>query len=807
MRTFYIVCFFSSLFPCFIFAQNNSVIGTINDAKNDAIAFANVILKDSTNTKIIKGKISDENGLFEFKNLQATNYYLQISYLGFKTFVKLISINGRLDLKTIILKNETEYLDGVVVTAKRPTIQRLVDRLIFNVENSTLSNSNTLDVLKQTPGVIVQDGKITVKQSTPVVYINGRRIYLSIEEVQQLLESTPANNLKSIEVITNPPAKYDAEGGAVLNIILSKNVLAGYHGSVFGNYQQGFQFPKFSTGTSHFFKSKKFNAYINYTISPKKDFRNILETINFIQESSIVSSWETDFDQEKESDNQNITASINYEFDDKNSLNFSAITLIAPRDNSKTRVNSFTEVFNANKVLDSSFRTVNNIVSEKMNLAFSLAYSHKFQKEGELISLDIHHTNYEFSEFQNVDTGYFLPNASSAFRDNRFQTFSNQQIQLFTGQVDYKLPTKNDAIFETGVKFSNINSDNILDQFSFNQGERNINFENSNVFNYDEKIYAAYTSYKTDWSTWSLQAGLRFEATETLSSLETDNANNINNYLNLFPSFYLLKNLNNNDQIYLNYSRRIHRPRYRKLNPFRYFLNDNSFRTGDPNLLPQIDNEIIIGYNFNKIHTFELYLSHEKNPTLQIVFQDNEENIIQYINTNINMGLEYGFDYSSYIDISDNWSLYILHSLFIYENQFFALESNGELLTNRRLSNYLNVSTNISILKDKSLSVSVNSLYISSLVDGPSIYSDRFGLDIFIKKLFFNSRATLSLGVNDVFNSLNLSQRTNYLNQDISSKFNIENRLFNLGFTYKFGNFKLKNTRKTINTEERERLK
>jgi hypothetical protein len=804
MFTKFIFLFFS--FSFFGFSQVHTIEGVVKDEGDIAIAFANIVLEDTEDASIIAGTTTNDDGAFKLENLKPSVYNIRISYLGYESFSAKIKLSGNVNLKTIILNDNIERLDGVVVTAKRPTVKRLVDRLVFNVENSTLSNSNVLDVLRHTPGVVVSDGSISVKNTPPVVYINDRRVHLSAAEVLQLLEATPANNIKVVEVITNPPAKYDAEGGAVLNIKTSKNIISGYHGSIFGSYQQGFQFPKYSIGTSHFFKSKKLSAYVNYNISPREDFRNNLETINFIDNNAIVSSWETDFKRERASDNQNITGTINYDFDARNSLNFSANTLIAPRENSRTRVNSLTEVFGASKALDSSFRTLNNLVSEKFNLAFSLGYIHKFKTDGEQLSVDLHHTNYDFSEFQNVDTGYFLPNATTSFRDNRFQTFSSQEIQLMTGQLDYKLPSEDGSVFEAGIKAVRIASDNILDQFSFQNGVREDDLDNSDVFIYDEKNYAAYTSYEKDWERWSIKAGLRVEITETEGLSQLSNTTNINNYTNLFPSFYILNRLKNDDEIYFSYNKRIYRPRYRQLNPFRYFLNDNAFITGDPGLLPEIDDSFILGYTINNTFTFEAYYRYEQNPTLELPVQDNDNRLLKYIYTNIDHNESYGLDFTTYTSITKHWNLYVLSSLFFYENNFFAVGNNNELLNNERWSVYANVTNYFNFLKDNSLTADIGVDYISSLFIGPSDISSRLGLDINLNKTFWNNKASLNIGVRDLLNTRNFTQSTRYLNQDWFVDSRSENRLFVVGFNYKFGNYRLRVKKADIDLGERDRL-
>ena len=794
------------LFSLGISSQNLNLNGKVLDKTNFPIAYANVILNPTDNPSSTTGAITDEDGRFVFKDIIPNTYRLTVSFLGFETFQQDINLSANTVLPNIILQEKIETLGDAVIIAKRPTIKRMVDRLVFNVENSTLSNNNILDVLKHTPGVIVSDGTISVKNVPPVIYMNDRRIYLSPEEVLQLLEATPANKIKSVEVITNPPAKYDAEGGAVLNIVSSKNIILGYHGSVFGNYQQGFKYPKYAIGTSHFYKSKKISTYINYNIDPRRDFRNNFETVNFFDNGSVASIWETDFNRTTKSANQNISASLDYDINQNNSLNFNVNTLIAPRNNSKRYVNSLTKVFDANKNLDSSFRTLNNLVSEKFNLALSLGYSHNFKRNGEKISADVHHTNYEFSEFQDVNTGYFFPNASISFRDNRFQTFSSQDIRLITGQVDYKRPFEDGAIFETGIKAVDINSNNVIDQYIFENNTKETDVTNSDVFLYDEKNYAGYLSYEKDWEHWSIKAGLRVERTETKGKSLLNGTNTINTYTNVFPSFYVLHRITDNDEIYFSYNKRIDRPRYRQLNPFRYFLSDNSFISGDPNLLPEIDDSFILGYTINNIFTFEVYYRYEDRPTIELPVQDNENRLLKAIFTNIDHNESYGLDFTTYTSLTKNWNLYVLSSYFFYENNFFAVATNNELLTNTKWSVYANVVNYFNFLKDNSLTADVGVDYISAVFLGPSEISGRLGVDININKSFWNNKASISVGIRDLFNTRNFTQNTNYTNQNWFLSSNMENRLFVAGFNYKFGNHKLKIKKGEIDLIERDRL-
>ena len=255
-------------------------------------------------------------------------------------------------------------------------------------------------------------------------------------------------------------------------------------------------------------------------------------------------------------------------------------------------------------------------------------------------------------------------------------------------------------------------------------GVKTDDLENSDTFLYDEINYAAYSSFSKDWDHWSFKLGLRTEYTDIMGNSLLSDTINDKNYVKHFPSFYLMHKLNENNELYFNYNKRIYRPRYSDLNPFKYFLNDNTYRTGDPNLKPQIDDIFTLGYTFNKNYTFELYYRYENDPTLEITFQDNDNNIIKYINTNIDRNISYGLDFTTYTQILDRWTIYVLSSVFYNENQFFAVESDNALLSNDQWSLYAQVINYFSFLKDKSLTADVSYLYVSPTVDGPTNVSN-----------------------------------------------------------------------------------
>jgi outer membrane receptor protein involved in Fe transport len=372
--------------------------------------------------------------------------------------------------------------------------------------------------------------------------------------------------------------------------------------------------------------------------------------------------------------------------------------------------------------------------------------------------------------------------------------------------MDYILPMSSVENFEAGIKFSSINSEGKLNQYLVDNSRLNTDIEVVDTFLYDETNYALYSSYSKEWRDWNIKLGLRGEYTRlTGNSLSTGLANK-SDYFKLFPSLYVLRTINENSQIYFNYNRSIYRPKYNELNPFEYFLNDNTISSGNPSLLPQIDDQFILGYTFNKKYTFEAYFRYEDNPTIEITYQENDNRIIRLMNVNIDYGLSYGLDFTTYTPITKDWNLYVLSSFFYNENNFFAPENDNALLKNDKWTFYGQVINYFSFLNDKSFTTDLSLVYISPYVDGPRTISTRAGVDLNFRKSLWNNRASISAGITDIFNTQNFSTRIKYLDQDLFSDSTIENRLFTFGFNYKFGNFRLKENKKAVDNIERDRL-
>ena len=204
-----------------VFSQEFSVSGFVVDSQNNPISFANIVLLSNEDSLAIKGTTSNDKGFFLIENISPNTYILKTSFIGYADDDKTISIkDNSIDVGDIILIESAESLDEISIIAKKPTVKKEADRLVFNVENTALSEGNVMEVIKSTPGVLVLDGSISVKNTTPTVYINDKKVQLSSSELMNLLEGSPASTIKSVEVITNPGARYDASDGIVINIVM-----------------------------------------------------------------------------------------------------------------------------------------------------------------------------------------------------------------------------------------------------------------------------------------------------------------------------------------------------------------------------------------------------------------------------------------------------------------------------------------------------------------------------------------------------------------------------------------------------------
>jgi len=780
------------------FAQDFSVSGKIVDASGTPIELVNVVVLEENGSTFLKGTSTDDNGFFNINNLASAVYFLKITFIGFEEFNQKIILKGNLDLKNIQLNEIPEGLNEVTVIAKRPTVIRKPDRLIFNIENTALTEGSTLSVLKNTPGVIVSDGGINIKSELATVFINNRRVQLTSEELITLLDSSPANSIKSIEVITNPPASYDADSGSVINIIMSKNLVTGYRGSIQTSYTQGV-FPRYNAATSHYFKNDKVNLNLNYSYSNKKINRDQDYIVNYLDDSDETEEiWSSVVNRNTWSQTHNLNLNFDYYIDDKNTLSLTSTGLYTPY--FKYKIKNNTNITDQNLNFSSRFTADNLSRDNKYNVGSDLIFRHNFENKANLM-INAHYTIYDYDRDQSVLSNYY--DEDNIFvESSEFNTIANQNTNIIIGKVDYGLPINENSNFDAGVKYSNVKTESDITRLDIIGGTAVVNTDNTDAFNYHENIFAAYTNYSTSWDKWNLNLGLRVEHTNIEGKALT--LTNTQDYFNWFPNASLSYQITDDVIIDASYKRSITRPSYADLNPFTFFLNENTIVSGNPNLVPTYRNHFKAGLNFLEYFTVEAYYKGYDGAIEELPRQNNDTNIIAYTPTNLDKTVDYGFDFLFNYYPSNKFGIYAAAS---YYNIQEEADFGDDLVKQSQWSQIFILSPSLSLLKDNSLTINASFLWMGKNLQKLLIVEDRLFSELSISKSVFNKKGIISLSVEDLFNLQDSDSSIRYLNQSSSNYVDVDNRSIKLGFRYKFGNTKLSTNERTTDAEERERLK
>ena len=800
MKNYAFLLFFFSVST--LFSQNSTITGLLKDESNSPLSFVNVLLFEKDAAEPFKGATTDENGRFRIENIKDGSYKIKFSFVGFLAIEKDIELVSTKNIGELILKTAVESLNTAVISLKRPTIQRTSEKLVFNVENSSLSVGNTFDLLKKTPGVVIIGEKIDVRFKSPTIYFNGKRVYLSSSEAVSLLRSIDASFIKSVEVITNPSAQFDAEAGVALNIITSKAVSIGYKGSVNGTYEQGV-FSKYNVGTSHFYKNKWLNFYGSYGFSPRKDYKEDKNRIQFFEPNGDANStWNTHFEKVTRSNAHQANVILDVNITPSQTLGVSANISASPN---KTYNNSgLTEMYSAQQQLDSTFTTGSALGYDTSNLSFGLEYKIELDEDGSTITAASNYIDYNNEQTQSVMTNYFSP-SNVLLRESSFNTDAIQSSKIYTGQADLNTPLFSGDL-KAGIKYSNIDTNSKLDFFDVENNETLLNSKLSDDFNYKENIYAQYVSYQIGSENWDLTAGLRGEYTVInatsicLGELDTQR------YFKLFPTANIQYQLNENNGLGLSYKRAIKRPRYQSLNPFKYFITEYNYNAGNPNLVPSIENKITLSYDYKGKLFFDAYYQYFRNSLSILTFQDNQNNVLRNVDTNLISDFQYSFDLIFVDSIMPWWFLQLVTSTFYLENEFYSIESIEETYSNDTFGFYASLYSNFDLNKEGSFTADLNVLYISNMITGGYDYKNQFSTSVSVRKSFWDKRASITVGVDDMFNTTTIPVTTNYYNQDNSYFARAETRLFRLGFRYNFGNARLRDNSRNSRSAESDRL-
>jgi hypothetical protein len=793
-------------FPLFIFlvfistTAQNDLTGTVSNNKMELIAYSNVVLFKMPDSVFYKASYTDVEGQFKIPDCSNGNYTLQISSVGYVPLSRKLSLNQTTDLGTIILNENTEELDAILIRASKPTIDKRADRLVFNVENTVLSIGNTQNLLKKTPGVFEMEGTYMVQNSPAVIYINNKRVYLTSDELSALLRGYSADNIKSVEVITNPPASYDAEGVAVININTSKGISLGYKGNVSGQWTQG-TFAKYQLGSSHFYKNNWLHVYSSYNYNPRRDLKLDDARIGFFNpDGSRSERWFTKLEKVDRSAAHNFNTIVDMTVNERNSLSFSGN--FSTNQNNDVTYQNETLVLQEGATMFTGFNANSQFENNRTNGFANAQWQHVLNEEGASLTLQGNYIFTDSDQLQNLSTRFFDADQTTT-GTNSFLTDTFQEIDIYTAKLDF-ITTIGSYDFSSGLKFSNVSSTSSQNFFDTNSGST-LNPSLSDLFLYEENIFAAYAQIDRSWEKWSLAAGLRLEQTDVEGDSQSLGQVNTQEYLELFPNLALTHQLNENNSYTLSYKRTIDRPRYTDLNPFKTFLNDFNFNTGNPNLQPSFNNKFTLSWNHQNTWFIDTYFLYTKDLLSDVPFQNNTNNTLNIQSINLNYELQYSIDLATYQYINKSWYTGVSASLFYMENETKAIQSGNVDVVSSTTGFYLNSFNRLNMSEDRTLSMDVDVSYLSSILFGTYEWGGSFVTNVSFNKSIWKRRAQLTLAFNDIFSTQNQRMDTRYLNQDNNYLALPETRTVTLGFTYNFGNFRLENNEITT-PEEEERI-
>ncbi|MBW2961583.1 outer membrane beta-barrel family protein [Mesonia aestuariivivens] len=795
-----LLTFVSLIFPCLIFSQY-TVSGKVLDKNDVGISYANVLLLKQKDSTVVDARISEEKGYFIFEAVPPDYYFLKVSFVGYKSSFQKFNLAKDMVLPKIVLLPETENLDEVTLTTKLPKIRRAADRIIFDIENTSISSGSTWDALKMAPGVIIIQDELKIRNTTASIYINEKKVNLTSSELKQLLASFSAENVKQIEILRNPSAKYDAGDGAIINIMTTKMLVPGYKANINTNYTQGI-YAKYNIGSSHYYKNDKFHILFNYNYAPAKRLKQDKSYVNFIRNDEVFNRWRTNFNKVTRENSHQSNIIIDFDLNEKQKISLNANGIYSPR--KRSQINAKSNAYSTKFKLDSIFTTNSKLTNNLTNIGYDLGYIYQYNKNTKL-ALNLHSTYYDNDVDQFIFTDYYT-NQNQLLDEHNLASQSSQKINIYAGQLDFET-TLGAYQFLSGLKHSNINSSSSTYFYELESDVAAIaNTNLLNVFHYDEAIYAGYISLTRAWQKLTAKVGLRVEHTNRIGKSLGLNLSNSRKYTEPFPSLNVGYQLSENHNFSFNYGRKINRPKYESLNPFIYFITENSFQTGNSNLRASISNEFNLNYTFKDKYSFDFYYRDNGKNMASIIFQNNDYLYLRNRKVNVLASKSYGIDFFHGRSIKPWWYAQAILSGFHEEETFLAEESNMVHVTNKVRGFYASIYNSLTLSKEKALTGHVNFLYISDFILGSYQVGDQLNLSFGIRKKIWKERAEFSLFVADLFNEYSTKLTSTYLNQDNGFYALPENRFIRFGFKYNFGNIGLKENNRSMDAEERERL-
>ncbi len=781
----------------------SSISGKVNEDSGGPLPFANVLLLNPADSSLVKGEVTDMDGKYAIQNVPAGNYLLSVTMVGYATFYfKPFSLNGNgtKDMGATSISEDVAQLDAVTVTARRPLFEQKIDRLTVNVATSiTSAGATALQVLERSPGVLVnrQQGGISMAgKDGVVVMINGKINRMPLSAVVDFLDGMPSSNIEKIELITTPPANFDAEGNAgFINIVLKQSGDQGLNGSY--NFTAGYG--RGETGNASInvnYRSGKLNLYGDYTYL-RDGSNQYITTGRWVDFENVRTETLSKSERNPLRSNHTGRLGLDFQLSKKTVLG----ALLTSYDTKWTMDAENRAVFTKNGVPDEFITVENEELNQWRHYGANLNMQHAFRPD-ETLTFDADYLYYRDNNPNDYVNTYF-DGANNLVLEELTHSGKITPLNIGVGKLDYAKSFGKNIKLETGLKGTLSHFTNDV-SVTNNIGQGWVEDPDlTGKYDLDEKILAAYTALdvKLDEKT-NVKVGLRYEFTD--SNLGSEEEANIvdREYGRFFPSVFISRQFNEKNSANLSFVRRITRPTFNDMAPFVIFLDPTTFMTGSAAIQPAISNAVKLDYRFSTVLLSVQYSVEDSTIARFQVNVDPATNRQLYFPQNLKDQKTVAVTLSFPLNPADWWSMqFNVTGLRTALRTYYS----GELLDFTQKSLNLFASQTFTLPKDFTFEIS--GFYNSRTLSGSSTNKPFGSLNVGLQKKFKNEGGSLRLGFDNMLNTmvwrseLDLTDRGQFL----YDSYDFIPPTVKLTYSRSFGNKKLKSTRQRETGSEAER--
>jgi len=756
------------------FSQTYRLKGRVVDDSKNPIEFVNVLLLNSPDSSYVAGDVSKETGEFVFSSLNRGDYILKLSIIGYENISISVSLTNNRELSDIVLSDASVSLNEVVLTSARPIIRREIDRVVFDVEASpALQGTNGLEVLRRTPGLLLENNGLSIiGKGGVIVLINDRETKMSGDELMDLLRTYRSEEIAGVEVITTPPAKYQAEGNSgIINIRLKKARKEYIGGSVsasrsFSEYSSNY------VSVNLNFNNKRVSAFLNLT-GGFGEF-GYLETYERLFPTQV---WRSRWDTKAKNNNLSYRGGVDYELDNNYTIgvHVSGSNKVGNRNihnESVIRMSGYNT-----DVIDSLLvsKGVNRSPREQLNVNVHL--DKVFDEQGKKMAFDVDYLNYKRGENYDFNSMTTTPQneviSGSIFGYNRD---SERNLKAVTSSLDFTLPFSSFTL-TTGARYSLANTDYYAYYYD---GEIP---EQYNDFTYKENIGALYVDAMKEFSKKvTLKLGLRGEYTNTKGI--SGNNEHTENYFKLFPTFYFLYRPQADHALNMTFSNRISRPAYNMVDPFITYQNKYTSFTGKADLKPSYSYNAEIGYTFRNNLSANVFYSYLTDGIGQLSDTDVETSSTFTMWDNFYKEHKGGFN-MSYTFRQWSWL-----TSYIQQGVNYSFSESDSNLTEPDGSGwnyYLNLRNTIYLNKKKNLIGELSGSYNSKRYMQLLIIDPTYVVSVGLRYTLWNNKVNIGVNADNIFQSANSKAKGVYNGVEMRSNNTYWYRTFRLAISYNFG--------------------